>query len=51
MQSVLIDPKWSSKLTAEDYRGITPLIYSHVNPYGRFELDLNNRIDFEQKIA
>ena len=31
-------------LTFEDKRGITPLIYSHINPYGVFELDMNKRI-------
>jgi hypothetical protein len=31
--------------------GLTPLIYSHVNPYGRFDLDLNNRIEIEKKAA
>ena len=36
MQSVLVEPKWSGRLTPEDYRGLTPLIYAHVNPYGRF---------------
>lgn len=51
MQSVLSEPKWSSRLTPEDYRGLTPLIYGHVNPYGRFDLDLDRRIDFEQKQA
>jgi len=32
--------------TPEDYRGLTRLIYAHVNPYGRFDLNLDNRIDF-----
>lgn len=35
-----------SRMAQEDYRGLTPLIYGHVNPYGRFDLDLDNRIDF-----
>jgi len=51
MQSVLSEPQWATRLTPEDYRGLTPLIYSHVNPYGRFELDLNRRIEFEQRRA
>ncbi|MER8435962.1 Tn3 family transposase [Mesorhizobium sp. M1312] len=51
MQSVLSEPKWSARLTPEDYRGLTPLIYGRVNPYGRFDLDLDRRIDFEQKQA
>ena len=51
MQAVLAEPKWSARLSPEDYRGLTPLIYGHVNPYGRFDLDLNRRIEFEQKQA
>jgi len=39
------------QMTPEDYRRLTPLIYSHVNPYGRFDLDLNSRIDFERAAA
>src|SRR3546814_8498433 len=41
LQSVLVEPKWTGRMTPDDYRGLTPLIYSHVNPYGRFDLDLN----------
>lgn len=51
MQSVLIEPQWSVRLTPDDYRGLTPLIYGHVNPYGRFDLDLERRIDFERQAA
>jgi TnpA family transposase len=47
MQSVLAEPKWANRLAPEDYRGLNPLIYSHVNPYGRFELDLDRRMDFQ----
>ena len=43
-QSVLAKPEWQFKLAPEDYRGITPLIYNHVNPYGRYELDFNTRL-------
>jgi len=34
-------------MAPEDYRGLTPLIYARVNPYGRFNLDLDSRIDFD----
>ena len=27
------------------------LIYTHINPYGRFDVDLDRRIDFERKAA
>ncbi|APL96529.1 hypothetical protein SIDU_17950 (plasmid) [Sphingobium indicum B90A] len=46
-----VEPKWAGRMTPEDYRGLTPLIYSHVNPYGRFDLDLNDRIDFGRLAA
>ena len=28
----------------EDWRGLTPLFYQHVNPYGRFTLDMTQCI-------
>ena len=34
----------AGRMTPDDYRGLTPLIYSHVNPYGRFDLDMNARL-------
>lgn len=51
LQTVLVEPKWAGRMTPEDYRGLTPLIYGHVNPYGRFDLDLNSRIDFGRLAA
>jgi len=51
LQSVLGDPGWAARMTPEDHRGLTPLSYAHVNPYGRFEIDLNRRIDFGERIA
>lgn len=44
IQSVLGSPDWEQKLTETDYRAITPLIFSHVNPYGTFKLDMKERI-------
>jgi TnpA family transposase len=46
LQTVLAEPAWHGRMTPEDHRGLTPLIYAHVNPYGRFDLDLDSRIDF-----
>lgn len=51
LQTVLAEPSWEGRMTAEDYRGLTPLIYAHVNPYGRFDLDLDSRIDFGRLAA
>jgi hypothetical protein len=35
----------------EDLRALTPLIYSHVTPYGTFRLDLSERILIEEVAA
>ncbi len=32
-------------------RGCLAPLYSHVNPYGRFELDLESRMDFQSMVA
>jgi TnpA family transposase len=45
LQAVLRDPAWAAKLTEEDRRGLSPLFWSHVNPYGRFRLDMDRRLD------
>lgn len=44
VQKVLAEEKWLSKMQTEDFRGLTPLFYSHVNPYGRLLLDMEERI-------
>jgi TnpA family transposase len=44
IQRVLQQKHWSEKLTPEDQRALTPLIYSHVTPYGTFRLDMNERL-------
>jgi hypothetical protein len=44
IQKVLSQPHWQGKMTTRDYAALTPLIWEHVNPYGRFELDMNSRL-------
>ena len=44
MQQVLADQKWADTLTDADRRALSPLFWTHVNPYGRFELDMNRRL-------
>ena len=44
LQQVLARPHWADRLTARDLLALTPLIWEHVNPYGRFELDMDSRI-------
>jgi hypothetical protein len=45
LQNVLDDPAWAGRLTAADRRALNPLFWSHVNPYGRFRLDMDTRLD------
>jgi len=44
LQEVLAQPHWQGRLTEADLRALTPLIWEHVNPYGRFELDMTTRL-------
>ncbi len=44
IQSVLETPDWDGRLGERDRRALSPLLYHHVNPYGTFELDLDERI-------
>jgi hypothetical protein len=42
---MLSQQHWQGRLTERDYAALTPLIWEHVNPYGRFELDMTTRLD------
>jgi len=33
--------------TTDNLRGLTPLIYTHVNPYGMFSLNLAERLELD----
>lgn len=44
MQQILTRPGWHQRLTPVDLRALTPLVWEHVNPYGRFDLDMNQRL-------
>ena len=44
IQQVISTEEWKQILTPEDYRALSPLIYAHVNQYGVFELDMNERL-------
>jgi hypothetical protein len=51
IQRVLGDPAWEKRLTAEDRRALSALFWSHVNPYGRFLLDMDKRLDLDVSAA
>ncbi|MGH3518504.1 MAG: Tn3 family transposase [Haloechinothrix sp.] len=44
LQDVLVEDEWAGLLTAEDRRGLTPLFWQHVLPYGEVRLDMNARL-------
>ncbi len=33
-QKVLAEKEWLNRMQPEDFRGLTPLFYGHINPYG-----------------
>jgi TnpA family transposase len=47
IQQVLADQSWLDRMTPDDWRALTPLIYAHINPYGTFELDMQKRLHLE----
>ncbi|GAB6425650.1 TPA: Tn3 family transposase [Bacillus nitratireducens] len=53
VQEVLYDNNqyWLKKMTPEDFRGLTPLFYNHVNPYGNFQLNMDQRIPIKLKVS
>lgn len=44
VQELLGEPEWADRLTDEDRRGLTPLFWSHVQPYGEVRLNMSNRL-------
>ena len=44
IQQILDDPAAAIALGPDDLRGLSPLLWSHVNPYGVFRLDLSQRL-------
>ena len=47
IQRILAEPDWLGRLTSTDLRGLTPLVFTHINPYGTFRLDMNTRLPIE----
>ncbi len=52
LQEVLGEEGWLERMKPEDLRALTPLIYSHVNPYGLFRLNMEERLPLlEEAVA
>lgn len=47
IQQVLSEPQWMKLMKEEDLRALSPLIWEHINPYGTFRLDMNERLPIE----
>jgi len=43
LQDILAEPAWRGRRTAEDFRALSPWVYTHVNPDGTFELEMTSR--------
>jgi len=50
LQTILSNPKWLNLMTQEDFRALTPLVYTHINPYGTFKLNMNERLPLEEGV-
>nr|WP_275935775.1 hypothetical protein [Herbidospora sakaeratensis] len=44
LQDVLADEQWAGLLTPADRRGLTPLFWQHVRPYGEVRLNTAVRL-------
>ncbi|WP_431981431.1 Tn3 family transposase [Streptomyces qinglanensis] len=44
LKEILSEEKWQKRLTDADRRALSPLFWTHVTPYGRFELDMNSHL-------
>jgi TnpA family transposase len=48
IQQVLGEDRWANAMSPDDLRALSPLLYSHVNPYGVFNLDLSTQLPIDQ---
>ncbi|MGV9773304.1 Tn3 family transposase [Streptosporangium sp. NPDC003464] len=44
LQDVLAEPQWAALPTSADRRGLTPLFWQHVRPYGEVRLNMEARL-------
>lgn len=51
VQEILAESAWRQRMTTADWRGLTPLFYGHINPYGLFDLDMETRIPLSTPVA
>lgn len=49
LQAVLEVPEFHDSIGDGERRALTPLFWSHVNPYGRFRLNMDTHLDLGTK--
>ena len=47
IQRVVSEPEWQQRFTAADWRALSPLLFTHINPYGTFLLDMHTRLPID----
>jgi hypothetical protein len=45
LQAVLEVPRFHDLIGENERRALSPLFWTHINPYGRFHLDMHTRLD------
>lgn len=45
LQAVLEAPEYHDSIGSDERRALSPLFWTHINPYGRFRLDMDTRLD------
>jgi hypothetical protein len=51
VQDVLAEPAWTDALTPADRRGLTPLFWAQVAPYGEVRLNMGKRLALRAEVA
>jgi len=48
-RAVLEDTQFHNLMGPNEQRGLTPLFWSNINPYGKFTLDMDTRLDINTR--
>lgn len=51
LQDLLAEPGWADQLTEHDRRGLTPLFWGHIQPYGEVKLDMTTRLNIHTDVS
>lgn len=48
LRTVLEAPEFHDSIGPHERRRLSPLFWTHINPYGKFHLDMNTRLGLTQ---